>query len=64
MFQECPSLSLTEINMNKLLILLLKSSQCSSTIQWQKKASRYNMVTMATKMDFHFSVKIGHFNGD
>ena len=41
--------------------LVWKSSKCSSTIQWQKEAIRYNVVTMATKMDFHFLMKMGHF---
>ena len=44
---------LTEINVELLLFLLLKSTQCNSTIQWQKEASRY-VVTMATKNKFLF----------
>ena len=41
--------------------MLLKSSQTSSTIQCQTKAGRYTVVTLATKTDFNFSMKMGHF---
>ena len=60
-FKKCPLLSLTEMNVDLLLFLLLKSSQFSFTIQCPKEVNRYNVVTMGTKMDFQFSMKMVHF---
>ena len=54
-FYKCPYVGLN--------FLLLGSSQNRCTVSTMAKGSkyRYNVVTMAAKMEFHFSVKMGHF---